>query len=93
MLPIAVDIARYFRFTAIPARLLTEERVLKNLAPTYEQLADAYSHVKDKVIIAKVDADAAANKPVAQKYGVTGFPSESALSTITREVPSLYSTA
>ncbi|KLO17216.1 protein disulfide isomerase [Schizopora paradoxa] len=46
----------------------------KNLAPTYEQLADAYSHVKDKVIIAKVDADAAANKPVAQKYGVTGFP-------------------
>ncbi|KAF8910667.1 protein disulfide isomerase [Gymnopilus junonius] len=29
----------------------------KNLAPTYEQLADAFAHAKDKVVIAKVDAD------------------------------------
>ncbi|KAI0823472.1 protein disulfide isomerase [Trametes gibbosa] len=45
----------------------------KNLAPTYEQLADAFAHAKDKVIIAKVDADGA-GKPLGQKYGVTGFP-------------------
>ncbi|EIW54716.1 protein disulfide isomerase [Trametes versicolor FP-101664 SS1] len=45
----------------------------KNLAPTYEQLADAFANSKDKVIIAKVDADGA-GKPLGQKYGVTGFP-------------------
>lgn len=46
----------------------------QNLAPTYEQLADAFANSKDKVIIAKVDADGA-GKPLGQKYGVTGFPS------------------
>jgi len=45
----------------------------KNLAPVYEQLADAFAHAKDKVIIAKVDADGA-GKPLGQEYGVTGFP-------------------
>jgi protein disulfide-isomerase A6 len=45
----------------------------KTLAPIYEQVADAYAHAKDKVIIAKVDADGA-GKPLGQKYGVTGFP-------------------
>ncbi|GLB40425.1 putative protein disulfide isomerase [Lyophyllum shimeji] len=45
----------------------------KNLAPVYEQLADAFSHVKDKVIIAKVDADGD-GKAAGKKYGVTGFP-------------------
>jgi len=45
----------------------------KNLAPVYEQLADAFSHVKDKVIVAKVDADGE-GKPLGSKYGVTGFP-------------------
>ncbi|EIN04877.1 protein disulfide isomerase [Punctularia strigosozonata HHB-11173 SS5] len=45
----------------------------KNLAPVYEQLADAYAHAKDKVIIAKVDADGE-GKPLGQKYGVTGYP-------------------
>ncbi|EMD32246.1 hypothetical protein CERSUDRAFT_88243 [Gelatoporia subvermispora B] len=45
----------------------------KNLAPVYEQLADAFVHAKDKVIIAKVDADGA-GKPLGAKYGVTGFP-------------------
>lgn len=48
--------------------------VTQNLAPIYEQLADAFSHAKDKVIIAKVDADGD-GKPLGQKYGVTGFPS------------------
>ncbi|KAF8825131.1 hypothetical protein HHX47_DHR7000598 [Lentinula edodes] len=46
---------------------------LQNLAPTYEQVADAYSHVKDKVFIAKVDADGI-GKELGKKYGVTGFP-------------------
>ncbi|KAI0001430.1 protein disulfide isomerase [Russula compacta] len=45
----------------------------KNLAPIYEQLGDAFSHAKDKVVVAKVDADGA-GKPLGQKYGVTGFP-------------------
>ncbi|TFY77997.1 hypothetical protein EWM64_g6015 [Hericium alpestre] len=45
----------------------------KNLAPTYERLADAFAHVKDKVVIAKIDADGA-GKPLGQKYGVTGYP-------------------
>ncbi|KAI0353851.1 protein disulfide isomerase [Trametes cingulata] len=45
----------------------------KNLAPTYEQLADAFAHAKDKVVIAKVDADGV-GRPLGQKYGVTGFP-------------------
>ncbi|TFK40373.1 thioredoxin-like protein [Crucibulum laeve] len=45
----------------------------KTLAPIYEQLADAYAHAKDKVVIAKVDADGE-GRPLGQKYGVTGFP-------------------
>ncbi|TFK75236.1 protein disulfide isomerase [Pluteus cervinus] len=45
----------------------------KNLAPIYEQLADAFAHAKDKVIIAKVDADGE-GKPLGQKYGVKGYP-------------------
>jgi len=45
----------------------------KNLAPIYEQLGDAFSHAKDKVIVAKVDADGA-GKPLGQKYDVSGFP-------------------
>lgn len=49
---------------------------LQNLAPKYEELADAFAHVKDKVVIAKVDADGV-GRPLGQKYGVTGFPSTS----------------
>ncbi|KAI0303760.1 thioredoxin-like protein [Multifurca ochricompacta] len=45
----------------------------KNLAPTYEQLGDAFSHAKDKVVVAKVDADGV-GKSLGKKYGVTGFP-------------------
>lgn len=47
---------------------------LQNLAPKYEELADAFSHAKGKVVVAKVDADGV-GKPLGQKYGVTGFPS------------------
>ncbi|KAJ3517607.1 hypothetical protein NLJ89_g402 [Agrocybe chaxingu] len=45
----------------------------KNLAPVYEQLADVFSHAKNKVIVAKVDADGA-GKPLGKRFGVTGFP-------------------
>jgi len=44
------------------------------LAPVYEQLADAYATSKDKVIIAKVDADGA-GRPLGTKYDVKGYPS------------------
>ncbi|TRM64680.1 thioredoxin-like protein [Schizophyllum amplum] len=43
----------------------------KKLAPTYEEVADAFSRSKD-VFVAKVDADA--HKSLGSKYGVTGFP-------------------
>jgi protein disulfide-isomerase A6 len=48
---------------------------VQNLAPTYEQLGDAFAHAKDKVYIAKMDADGV-GKDIAQKYGVTGYPSK-----------------
>lgn len=44
----------------------------KNLAPIYEQLADAYLYAKDQLIIAKVDADA--HKDLGSRFGVQGFP-------------------
>ena len=50
------------------------DQSIQNLAPTYEQLGDAFAHAKDKVIIAKVDADGA-GKPLGKEFGVTGFPS------------------
>ncbi|KAH9937970.1 protein disulfide isomerase [Amylocystis lapponica] len=45
----------------------------KNLAPVYEELADSFAHAKNRVVIAKVDADGV-GKPLGQKFGVTGFP-------------------
>ena len=47
---------------------------LQKLAPTYEEVANAFAHAKDKVVVAKVDADGA-GRPLGQKYGVKGFPS------------------
>ncbi|KAK5167685.1 uncharacterized protein LTR77_007384 [Saxophila tyrrhenica] len=44
----------------------------KTLAPIYEELASSYEFAKDKVIIAKVDADA--EKSLGQRFGVQGFP-------------------
>ncbi|KFA63218.1 hypothetical protein S40285_04917 [Stachybotrys chlorohalonatus IBT 40285] len=44
----------------------------KNLAPVYEELALAFEHAKDKVQIAKVDADA--EKSLGKRFGVQGFP-------------------
>jgi protein disulfide-isomerase A6 len=44
----------------------------KNLAPIYEELATNYLYAKDKVTIAKVDADA--HKSLGKRFGVQGFP-------------------
>jgi len=44
----------------------------KNLAPVYEELASAFESSKDKVQIAKVDADA--ERDLGKKFGVQGFP-------------------
>jgi len=44
----------------------------KHLAPIYELVADALAHVKDKVVIAKVDADA--HRELGSRFDVTGFP-------------------
>jgi protein disulfide-isomerase A6 len=44
----------------------------KNLAPVYEELGDAFAKSSDKVVIAKVDADA--HKDLGRKFGVSGFP-------------------
>ncbi|WVO16400.1 protein disulfide-isomerase domain [Cryptococcus depauperatus] len=43
----------------------------KNLAPTYEHLADAFP--SDKVVIAKTDADGV-GRDLGSRFGVTGFP-------------------
>ncbi|KIW01653.1 protein disulfide-isomerase domain [Verruconis gallopava] len=44
----------------------------KNLAPVYEELATAFEFAKDKVSIAKVDADA--QKELGRRFGIQGFP-------------------
>jgi len=44
----------------------------KNLAPVYEELAQAFEHAADKVSIAKVDADA--EKSLGKRFGIQGFP-------------------
>jgi protein disulfide-isomerase A6 len=65
---------------------VVQEYVTQSLAPIYEQLADAFGHAKDKVVVAKVDADGL-GKPLGQKYGVTGFPSAwSTLKTLVDDV-------
>ncbi|KAG0000484.1 Protein disulfide-isomerase-like 2-2 [Entomortierella chlamydospora] len=44
----------------------------KNLAPTYEKVAQDFLNDKNTVLIANVDATV--EKTVADKYGVTGYP-------------------
>lgn len=44
----------------------------KTLAPVYEELALTFEHAKDKVQIAKVDADA--ERSLGKRFGVQGFP-------------------
>lgn len=44
----------------------------KTLAPIYEELAGTLEHAKDKIQIAKVDADA--HRDLGKRFGVQGFP-------------------
>src|SRR5690348_2039104 len=44
----------------------------KNLAPVYEELAQAFEFASDKVSVAKVDADA--EKSLGKRFGIQGFP-------------------
>ncbi|KAJ1929850.1 hypothetical protein IWQ60_000811 [Tieghemiomyces parasiticus] len=44
----------------------------KTLAPVYEQLATGFAHAKDKVVIAKVDADQ--HRSLGSRFDVQGFP-------------------
>ncbi|KAG5655931.1 hypothetical protein HG530_007398 [Fusarium avenaceum] len=44
----------------------------KTLAPIWEDLANTYEHAKDKVQIAKVDADA--HRDLGKRFGIQGFP-------------------
>lgn len=44
----------------------------KTLAPIYDELAGSLEYAKDKVTIAKVDADA--HKDLGRRFGVQGFP-------------------
>jgi len=44
----------------------------KSLAPVYEQVGDAFAKNKDKIIIAKVDADK--HRELGSRFGVSGFP-------------------
>lgn len=44
----------------------------KTLAPIYEELAGTFEHAKDKIQIAKVDADA--HRDLGKRFGVQGFP-------------------
>lgn len=44
----------------------------KNLAPVYEELAASFEGQKDKVTIAKVDADE--HRDLGRRFGVQGFP-------------------
>lgn len=45
----------------------------KSLKPIYESVARYFKEEKD-CIVANMDADASHNKPIAQMYGVTSFP-------------------
>jgi len=44
----------------------------RNLAPVYEELAQAFAFAEDKLTIARLDADE--HRDLGKKYGVQGFP-------------------
>lgn len=44
----------------------------KTLAPVYEELAKGFEFAKDKLTIAKVDADS--EKSLGKRFGIQGFP-------------------
>eukprot|EP00794_Sanderia_malayensis_P018781 gene18781-20672_t len=45
----------------------------KRLAPIYEKVAETYKY-DHNCVVAKVDADNAENRPLSEKYGISGFP-------------------
>lgn len=45
----------------------------KNLNPTYQQVAQDFAG-DDDCVVAQMDADNEANKPIAQRYGVSSYP-------------------
>ncbi|KAK6512144.1 hypothetical protein TWF481_001036 [Arthrobotrys musiformis] len=44
----------------------------KKMAPTYDELGDAFASVKDQVVIAKVDADK--HRELGKRFDIKGFP-------------------
>jgi len=60
----------------------------KKLAPDYEKVAAAFAGDSDKVVIAKIDADA--NNAFSSKYGVTGFPTLKWFGKDNKESPETY---
>ncbi len=42
------------------------------MAPTFEELATAFAHSNDQVIIAKIDVDA--HKSIGSRFAIKGFP-------------------
>lgn len=45
----------------------------KRLAPVYEKVAETFRN-DPNCVVANVDADEAANRPLSEKYGISGFP-------------------
>jgi len=46
----------------------------KRLAPEYDQAAKELATLEPPLYIAKIDADNEANRPIASRYGIKGFP-------------------
>ncbi|KIJ24621.1 hypothetical protein M422DRAFT_39078 [Sphaerobolus stellatus SS14] len=46
----------------------------ERLNPIFDELADTFSDVKDKLVIAKVNVDVEGSRALIERYGVTGLP-------------------
>jgi len=60
----------------------------KKLAPDYEKVAAAFAGDSDKVVIAKLDADA--HNSFGSKYGVSGFPTIKWFGKENKDAPETY---
>jgi hypothetical protein len=54
-----VDIARSILYRRRVTTREADQIITQNLAPIYEEVADAFASQKDKVVVANVDADGA----------------------------------